>query len=119
MKAIYYTRVVNCFLGSVWGQYWTRVTWTSDQQCTLYGCKKQAWWWHRSAVCTLQDTQLDLENVGRGPRAERRIYYTRVVNLGVRSGRLSSCHFTLFYEAQAGENPWWGVASNPCAKESW
>ena len=80
MNAIYYTRVVNCFLVSVWGQYWTRVACTSDGLCTFYDCKKQAWWWHRSAVGALQDTQLNLENVGRGPHTERRICYTRVVN---------------------------------------
>ena len=80
MNAIYYTRVVNSFLVSVWGQYWTRVVWTRDGLCALYDCKKQARWWHRSAVCTLQDTQLNLGNVGRGPRTELRIYYTRVVN---------------------------------------
>ena len=88
--AIYYTRVVNCFLVIVWGQHWTRVAWTSDEPCTLHDCKKQAWRLPRSAVCTLEDAQLNLENVRRGSCTERRIYYTRVVNQGVRSGRLQS-----------------------------
>ena len=80
MNAIYYTRVVNCFLVSVWGQYWTRVACTSDGLCKIFDSKNQAWWWHRSTVRSLEDTQLNLESVRRGPCTEHRIYYTRVVN---------------------------------------
>ena len=43
MNAIYYTHVVNCFLVSVWGQYWARVACTSYGLCTLYDCKEQAY----------------------------------------------------------------------------
>ena len=46
MNAIYYTRVVNCFLVSVWGQYWTRVAWTSDGVCTFYD-------WHDGGTVAL------------------------------------------------------------------